>query len=93
MLVGDVEDVNRFWELDVIGIDEVTKESEEEELVQEFEKKLVMNGSRYQVAWPWKCSKYEIADNYKVAEARLKSLVSTFKSDETLIKYDQIIQK
>ena len=94
MLVSDVEDVNRFWELDVIGIDEVTKESVEEELVKEFESKLMMNeGGRYQVTWPWKCSKYEIADNYKVAEARLKSLVSSFKTDETLLKYDQIIQK
>ena len=65
-------DINKFWELETIGIKNVTQESEEEELVNEFGNSLVNNDNRYQVAWPWKLPKYELHDNYYVAEARLK---------------------
>ena len=72
----EVNDVNQFWMLDTIGISDITEEKEEEQSVNTFKNKLVRNGNRYKVGWPWKISKYELPSNFKLCESRLKSLVN-----------------
>ena len=58
MLIDEeLTSVNRFWDLETIGINTTTKVVEDEKLISEFGSKLVRNNNRYQVSWPWKLSK------------------------------------
>ena len=94
MLVNDVDDISRLWEFDVVGIENVTKENEDKELIDNLRTSIKKNGERYQVPWLWKLSKYELSDNFGLAESRLKSLVDKFqKNPDDLRNYDDIIQK
>ena len=65
------DDVDKFWELEIIGISDVTKENEDEELITNF-KNTSRNDARYQVTWPWKVSKYEIADKIEIINNHIK---------------------
>ena len=86
------DQLQKFWELEAIGIQDRTEEIENAELFDQFHKTLQNVNNRYQVGWPWKSSKYELPDNYKLAEARLKSLVNNFQKDkESMTKYDEIL--
>ena len=94
MLVEEDDIAKKVWELETIGVKHVTDDAEENEVTKRFNNLIQKNNGRYQVAWPWKLSKYELPSNYKLAKARLKSLVQTLSKDETLLKkYDEIIQK
>ena len=76
-----------------VGLSDLTKEKEDNELVYTFEKQITKIGNRYQVSWPWKLSKYELASNYNLCENRLKSLVNQLSKDKDLFqKYDNIIK-
>ena len=44
-----IADVNQIWKLETIGLNDMTKAKEDEQLVNAFNNKLVKNGSRYQV--------------------------------------------
>ena len=71
----------------------LTKEKEEEQLVNVFNNKLLKNRCRYQVVLCWKVSRYELPSNYKLCENRLKSLVDQLNKDKDLfVKYDEIIK-
>ena len=94
MLVNDSGDMGRaFWDLETIGIKPEIESNEEAKVMEEFNRSIKLVEERYEVSWPWKVSKYELPDNYKLAEARLKSLVSNFKDKKLLLQYDEVIQK
>ena len=95
MLVDENDNcLEKFWDLEVVGIQNVTEEMEDEEVDTKFKNTLVKIGKRYQVTWPWKLSKYELPDNYMLAEARLKSLTDNLNKDKTLlVAYDEIIKR
>ena len=49
LIEEEIADVNQFWNLETIGINDMTKVKEDEQLVNVFNNKLLKNGCRYQV--------------------------------------------
>ena len=93
LIEEEIADVNQFWNLETIGINDMTKAKEDEQLVNVFNNKLLKNGCRYQVGLCWKLSRYELQSNYKLCENRLKSLVDQLNKDKDFfVKYDEIIK-
>ena len=94
MFVGENDtDISQFWNLETVGLSDLTKEKEDNELVYTFEKQITKIGNRYQVSWPWKLSKYELASNYNLGEIRIISLVNQLSKDKDLFQnYDNIIK-
>ena len=76
-----------------MGISRDTQKSEDMEVIKMFNDQIKLTNKRYQVPWPWKTSKYELPSNLKLAEGRLKSLVTKLRKSNMLKKYDDIIQQ
>ena len=94
MLVEDDVDMgNAFWDLETIGIKDDDEATEDERVLKRFNKDVKMIENRYEVSWPWKRSKFELPDNYKLARARLKSTVNSCKQNGSLLLYDDVIRK
>ena len=59
-----LEDVQRLWDLETLGIREITDQVQES-----FENNISFNGSRYSVCLPWKEGHPELPTNYQVQES------------------------
>ncbi len=68
-------ELERFWELDAIGISDETRYSkytrDEEQAIYQFNKDTTFDNERYTVGLPWKENHPVLIDNYKQAEERL----------------------
>ena len=97
MLVQDKEGEKtgkEFWDLETVGIKVISEEVQNNKFKRDFQRSLIKENNRYQVSWPWRVSRYELSKNYKLSEARLKSLVHQLGNDKlSLLKYDEIIKK
>ena len=89
--------LKHFWELEHMGIkdDRHAKWSSEEEFaVQQFNKNLMFDGERYEVALPWRKDHPELTNNYKQALKRLQSVENQLrKSEEKASLYSQAINQ
>ena len=84
--------IEDFWRLESIGINDSPVESDNEVAQKKFSETLKFEQGRYTVSWPWKEDQPNLPKNRTLALGRLKSLVSRMKSNPEMIqKYDDII--
>ena len=84
--------IEDFWRLESIGINDSPVESDNEVARKKFSETLKYEQGRYTVSWPWKEDQPDLPENRTLALGRLTSLVSRMKSNPELIqKYDDII--
>ena len=84
--------IEDFWRLESIGINDSPVESDNEVAQKKFSETLKFEQGRYTVSWSWKEDQPNLPENRTLALGRLKSLVSRMKSNPELIqKYDDII--
>uniref|UniRef100_A0AAF5PJS5 DUF1758 domain-containing protein n=1 Tax=Wuchereria bancrofti TaxID=6293 RepID=A0AAF5PJS5_WUCBA len=87
-------DIDQFWKLEVIGINEQPNNQDDEEALKQFKNSITKENNRYQVCWPWKDKKINLQDNYGLCYGRLKTLVKRFQSNQSLLeRYDEIIKE
>uniref|UniRef100_A0AAF5PJA6 DUF1758 domain-containing protein n=1 Tax=Wuchereria bancrofti TaxID=6293 RepID=A0AAF5PJA6_WUCBA len=87
-------DVDQFWKLEVIGINEQPNDQDDEEALKQFKNSITKGNNRYQVCWPWKDKKINLQDNYGLCYGRLKTLVKRLQSNQSLLeRYDEIIKE
>ena len=83
-----------FWRLESIGIQDYSEESCDKEVLHTFKDTLRYENGRYKVTWPWKREKSDLPDNYTLALGRLKSLINRMKANPNIIKqYNEIIEE
>ena len=82
-----------FWRLESIGIQESPTENNGKEALNRFKETLNYENGRYAVTWPWKKDRLDLPENYGLAVGRLKSLVSRIKGHPDLAEnYGEIIE-
>ena len=62
-----------FWRLESIGIQDLTEGSCDNEVLHTFKDTLRYENGGYKVTWPWKSEKSDLPDNYTLALGLLKS--------------------
>ena len=80
----NVDMTKQFWELETIGIQSPSDETDTSKFRNNFNTTLRNEDGRYYVSWPWKLGKFELPNNYHLAKARLKSLVNNLHKDTML---------
>ena len=81
-----------FWRLECIGIQESPTESDYPKALNRFNETLSYENGRFTVSWPWKKEKPDLPQNYGLALGRLKSLINRMKRNPFLVeKYTDII--
>jgi len=84
-----LEDVRRLWDLETLGIREITDQVHES-----FENDISFNGSRYSVSLPWKEGHTELPTNYGTSLYRLKTQMRRLEKDPEILKeYGNIIEE
>ena len=90
--VMDKPQLERFWDLETIGIMDSPHISDDETAQALFSKAVTFENGRYNVSWPWKPDR-ELPDNYMLAKGRLTSLIRRLRRDPDMLKrYDDVIQ-
>ncbi len=88
----DESELQKLWTLELIGIEHPDKYLGEERALEMFRKSLYREpDGRYVVRFPWKDKTTPLPSNYRMAVARLKSVLLR-SSKEKLLEVDQIIQ-
>ena len=83
-----------FWRLESIGIQESPTESDDTKALNRFNETLSYKNGRYIVTWPWKKEKPDLPQNHGLALGRLKSLINRMKRNPDLVeKYTEIIEE
>ena len=78
--------VEKFWELETTGLDEIC------DVEEEVMRKVQFDGERYVVPLPWKEDHPLLPDNYRMAEKRLGLLWKRLKRDpDLMMKYSEVI--
>uniref|UniRef100_A0AAF5PLL4 DUF5641 domain-containing protein n=1 Tax=Wuchereria bancrofti TaxID=6293 RepID=A0AAF5PLL4_WUCBA len=91
---SDIPEIDRFWKLEFIGIQEQPNLQDDEQVLERFKENITKNNGRYQVAWPWKESRIKLNDNFGLCLGRLRSLSKRLQNDERLLlKYDEAISE
>lgn len=81
-MVNPGPQIERFWELDSLGIvDKPSTKGEEDALKWFLDNVSRALDGRYQVRWPWKADSPELPDNKVLAMRRLRSLVKRLDAD------------
>ena len=84
-----VEEMNKFWELDSIGV-----LPNEASVHDKFLDTIRKRDSRYEVSLPWKEHQLLLPDNYEVAVSRLNSVLKRLKRNpELLAECNRIIEE
>ena len=77
-----------LWDLETVGI------REEYPVYEAFQEEIVFTGERFSVKLPWRAGKFNLPENRKLAEGRLKGQLKRLrKTPELLEAYDEVIQK
>uniref|UniRef100_A0AAF5Q6X3 DUF1758 domain-containing protein n=1 Tax=Wuchereria bancrofti TaxID=6293 RepID=A0AAF5Q6X3_WUCBA len=82
-------DIDQFWKLEVIGINEQPNDQDDEEALKQFKNSITKENNRYQVCWPWKDKKINLQDNYGLCYGRLKTLVKRLQSNQSLLEHSR----
>ncbi|KFM56510.1 hypothetical protein X975_03930, partial [Stegodyphus mimosarum] len=77
-------ELKMFFELESLGSKDDPYCHEEDKALEIFNETVCFKAGRYEVTLPWKRDWSELADNYRVAENRLKALVKRMNYDKTL---------
>ena len=75
-------------DLETVGI------REEDPVHEAFQEEIVFTGERHSVKLPWRAGKFNLPENCKLAEGRLKGQLKRLRKTPELLKaYDEVIQK
>ena len=87
-------DLERFWNLESLGINDSLSISEDDIALEKFNKSVTFMNGRYMVTWPWREDDPDLPENYQLALGRLKSILQRLVKIPTLLeKYDAIIKE
>ena len=85
--------IEDFWRLEIIGITDNSRQSDDERTVQHFSERVKKENGRYDVRWPQREKNPNLPDNYGLALRRLKSTLSKLQEDSELLrKYNKVIK-
>lgn len=84
--------IERFWDVESLGIKESPESNEDDEAFQQFYWTLQYKDNRYVLNWPYKGLNKVVSDNYQLCYFRLKSVLNRLKFDNLLVKYNDIIK-
>ena len=65
---GDLN-LERFWNLETIGISEETPQTEDDIALEKFQNSVRFVNGRYFVSWPWKDEQCDLPENFQLAKA------------------------
>ena len=86
--VDIVQDVDKLWSLEALGI------TESNEVHEEFIDNISFNGSKYSVKLPWKEGHNDLPSNYTTSLARMKGQIKKLRKEpELLDEYDAVIRQ
>ena len=86
-----VSELNKFWDLETLGIKDVEKEPD---VYEKFVENIAFKDRKYEVELPMKEDHKVIPDNFSLARNRLMSLLKRLKNQpDVLKKYDAVIQE
>ena len=84
--------IERFWDVESLGIKESPESNEDDEALQQFYWTLQYKDNCYVLNWPYKGLNKVVSDNYQLCYFRLKSVLNRLKFDNLLVKYNDIIK-
>ncbi|XP_066926052.1 uncharacterized protein [Clytia hemisphaerica] len=90
------ETVDKFWDLESLGIKCENFDNEKREFVKEFENSLKFNEKEkmYEATYPVKEENWSLGDNYELCRKRLQCLSKSFENNQQLLKdYQKIFNE
>ena len=92
--LGSELNLEKFWQLDAIGINECGQTSDDDIALEKFNETVRFSNGIYEIVWPWKEIAPELPENYQLSFGQLKSLQNRLlKTPDLLMKYDATIQE
>ncbi len=86
-------EVENLWSLEMLGIENPEVHINEERALEHFQKTMFRGkDGRYVVRLPWKDTKTPLPTNYRMAMARLKSILERTPEDK-LVEIDKVLQE
>lgn len=83
------QELQKFWDLESMGITRNSLDATGDEIVEEFEQNIVQQNGRYQVSLPWK-QNVNLESNKENAMKRLQQLTKRLqKNEDVLRRYDK----
>ncbi|KAL3068195.1 hypothetical protein niasHS_016441 [Heterodera schachtii] len=87
------EQLNNFFGLNLIGMDDTSTPTDQDQVMVYFKKNLTFVNNRYQVALPWNDRVDALPSNIHQAKARLVSLIKKLRSLNLIDEYQAILDE